>query len=214
MFQTPHVDYHALLPEIILTVTIVVVLVADLLFEERQRWQTSRIASIGVLAALVPVLTLAADGHNRSLFGGAYVVDNYALALKGFFIVVTYVTLLISVDYIGEGDYYQGEFYVLMLTSLLGMMFMASARDLISIFVALETISIPTFALAGWRKHDTKSNEAALKYFLIGAISSALMLFGMSYVFGMSKSTLLVEINHYALSNPKPLVRGRRSSSR
>jgi NADH-quinone oxidoreductase subunit N len=205
VFQTPHVDYHALLPEIILTVTIVVVLVADLLFEERQRWQTSRIASIGVLAALVPVLTLAADGHNRSLFGGAYVVDNYALALKGFFIVVTYVTLLISVDYIGEGDYYQGEFYVLMLTSLLGMMFMASARDLISIFVALETISIPTFALAGWRKHDTKSNEAALKYFLIGAISSALMLFGMSYVFGMSKSTVLVEINHYALSNPKPL---------
>jgi len=108
VFQTPHVDYHALLPEIILTVTIVVVLVADLLFEERQRWQTSRIASIGVLAALVPVLTLAADGHNRFLFGGAYVVDNYALALKGFFIVVTYVTLLISVDYIGEGDYYQG----------------------------------------------------------------------------------------------------------
>ena len=79
-FLTPHVDYHAILPEIILTVTIVVVLVADLLFEDRQRWQTSRIASIGVLAALVPVLTLAADGANRSMFGGAYVVDNYALA--------------------------------------------------------------------------------------------------------------------------------------
>ncbi len=204
-FHTPYVDYHALLPEIILTVTIVVVLVADLLFEDRQRWQTSRIASIGVLAALVPVLTLAADGHDRILFGGAYAVDNYALALKGFFLVVTYVTLLISVDYIGEGDYYQGEFYVLLLTSVLGMTIMASARDLISIFVALETISIPTYVLAGWRKHDTKSNEAALKYFLIGAISTALMLFGMSYVFGMSGSTLLSVIREYAATGPKPL---------
>jgi NADH-quinone oxidoreductase subunit N len=194
----PHVDYHALLPEIILTATIVAVLIADLLFEDRQRWQTSRIASIGVLAALVPVLTLAADGHNRSMFGGAYVVDNYALAFKGFFLVVAYVTLLISVDYIGDGDYYQGEFYLLLLTSVLGMTVMASSRDLITIFVALETISIPTFVMAGWRKHDTKSNEAALKYFLIGVISSALMLFGMSYVYGLSKSTKLTDIAAYA----------------
>jgi NADH-quinone oxidoreductase subunit N len=200
----PHVDYHALLPEIILTATIVAVLIADLLFEDRQRWQTSRIASIGVLAALVPVLTLAADGHNRSMFDGAYVVDNYALVLKGFFLIVAYVTLLISVDYIGEGDYYQGEFYLLLLTSVLGMTVMASSRDLITIFVALETISIPTFVMAGWRKHDTKSNEAALKYFLIGVISSALMLFGMSYIYGLSKTTKLFghdSIFQYAASH-------------
>ena len=75
-----------------------------------------------------------------------------------------------AVDYIGDGDYYQGEFYVLMLTSLLGMMVMAAARDLITIFVALETITIPTFILAGWRKHDSKSNEAAVKYFIIGVL--------------------------------------------
>ena len=83
--------------------------------------ETSRIASIGVLAALMPVITLAADGADRSMFGGAYVVDNYALVFKGFFLVVAYVTLLMSVDYIGEGDYYQGEYYVLLLTSVLGM---------------------------------------------------------------------------------------------
>ena len=88
------------------------------------------------------------------MFGGAFVVDNYALALKGFFLVVTYVVAAVSVDYIGDGDYYQGEFYFLLLTSVLGMIVMASARDLITIFVALETISIPTFVLAGWRKHD------------------------------------------------------------
>ena len=196
--MNPHIDYHALAPEIVLTATILVVLVADLVFPARQRWQTSRIAGIGVLGALIPVLTLAADGHNRSMFGGAYQVDNYALALKGFFLVVAYVTLLMSVDYIREGDYYQGEFYFLLLTSTLGMTVMASARDLISLFVALETISIPAFVLAAWRKHDRRSNEAGLKFFLIGVLSTAIMLYGMSLIFGLSNSTLLSVIHKYA----------------
>ena len=132
-----------------------------------------QIAGIGLLVALIPVLTLAADGETRSMFDGAFVVDNYSLAFAGFFLIVGYVTLLLSYDYIAEGDYYQGEYYVLILTSVLGMMVMASARDLIGIFVALETITLPTFVLAGWRKHDTKSNEAAIKYFLIGVLSTA-----------------------------------------
>jgi NADH-quinone oxidoreductase subunit N len=199
--MNPRFDYHALAPEIILSATIVVVLIADFFFAERSRWQTSRIASIGVLAALVPVITLAVDGTTRSMFDGAYAVDNYAIALKGFFLVVAYVTLLLSVDYISDGDYYQGEYYFLLLTSVLGMMFMASARDLVSIFVALETMSIPTFVLAGWRKHDAKSNEAAIKYYLIGVLSSAVMLYGMSFIFGLSGSTLLSDIARYAFQH-------------
>jgi NADH-quinone oxidoreductase subunit N len=191
----PHVDFHALAPEFVLTATILVVLVVDLIAPERSRWTSSRIASIGVLAALIPVITLAADGTDRVLFGGAFVVDNYSLALQGFFLVVAYIALLLSVDYIGDGDYYQGEFYFLLLTSLLGMLVMTSARDLISIFVALETITIPTFVLAGWRKHDSKSNEAAIKYFIVGVLSSAIMLYGMSLVFGETGgSTLLTDI--------------------
>jgi NADH-quinone oxidoreductase subunit N len=205
----PHVDFHAIAPEIVLTATIVAVLVADLLFPQRSRWQTSRIASIGVLGALIPVITLAADGTNRVLFGGAYRVDNYALALKGFFLIVAYISLLLSVDYIGEGDYYQGEYYFLLLTSLLGMMVMSSARDLVSIFVALETITIPTFVLAGWRKHDERSNEAAVKYFLIGALSSAIMLYGMSFVYGAAGTTLLTGshgIGAYVSNHSTPLL--------
>ena len=120
------------------------------------------------------------------MFGGAYVVDNYALAFKGFFIVVAYITILLSVDYINEGDYYQGEFYFLLLTSVLGMSVMASGRDLITLFVALETISIPTYVLAGYRKHDRRSNEAGIKYYLIGVLSSAVMLYGMSLIFGLT----------------------------
>ena len=128
------------------------------------------------------------------MFGGGFVVDPYSLVFQGFFLAAAYVSMLLSVDYIGDGDYYQGEYYVLLLTSLLGMMVMASARDLVSIFVALETISIPTFVLAGWRKHDPKSNEAAIKYYLIGVLSSAVMLYGMSLVFGLTGSTLLTDI--------------------
>ncbi|MEP6625523.1 MAG: NADH-quinone oxidoreductase subunit N [Acidimicrobiia bacterium] len=192
--MNPGWDFHAIAPLIIITATIVAVLIADFFFEYRGRFQTQQIASFGVLAASIPIITLAVDGGTRSMFGGGFQVDDYSLVWQGFFLAATYVSMLVSVDYIGDGDYYQGEFYVLMLTSLLGMLVMASSRDLISIFVALETISIPTFVLAGWRKHDPKSNEAAIKYYLIGVMSSAVMLYGMSLVFGLTGSTLLSEI--------------------
>jgi len=193
----PAIDYHALAPVIVVTATIVVCLLVDLFLPDRPQL-VPRLASFGVLGALIPVLTLAENGADRSMFGGAFVVDNYALAFMGFFLVVAYLSLLLSFDDIAEGDYYRGEYYVLLLTSVLGMMVMASARDLISIFVALETISIPTFVLAGWRKHDTKSNEAGLKYFLIGVLSSAVMLYGMSFVYGLAGSTHLTRIFEYA----------------
>jgi NADH-quinone oxidoreductase subunit N len=191
---TPVFDWHALAPEIILVATMVAVLLADLFLPERDAWRTSSIAGLGLLAALIPIATLAYDGigsGGRSMFGGAYVVDGYALALKAFFIIAAYITVLLSVDYIGEGDYYQGEFYLLLLVSTFGMTIMASARDLITLFVALETISIPTFVLAAFRKHDRRSNEAGVKYYLIGVLSSALMLYGMSLIFGVTGSTLL-----------------------
>jgi NADH-quinone oxidoreductase subunit N len=206
----PGWDFHAIAPIIIVSATIVVVLIADFFFQYRGRFKTEQIASLGVLAAMIPVITLAVDGTTRSMWSGGFVVDAYSLVFQGFFLVAAYVAMLLSVDYIGDGDYYQGEYYVLLLTSLLGMMIMASARDLITIFVALETISIPTFVLAGWRKHDVKSNEAAIKYYLIGVLSSAVMLYGMSLVFGLTGSTLLRDIAEKVghLDSPLLLVAG------
>ena len=80
---------------------------------------------------MIPVITLAVDGTTRSMWNGGFVVDPYSLVFQGFFLAAAYVSMLLSVDYIGDGDYYQGEYYVLLLTSLLGMMVMASARDLV-----------------------------------------------------------------------------------
>jgi NADH-quinone oxidoreductase subunit N len=194
---TPAFDWHAFAPDLVLIATMIVVLVADLVLPDRESWRTSSITAVGLLGALIPIATLAHSGHERSLFAGAYVVGHYALALKAFFIVACYITVLLSVDYIGEGDYYNGEFYFLLLVATFGMSIMSGARDLITLFVALETISIPTFVLAAFRKHDRSSNEAGVKYYLIGVLSSALMLYGFSLIYGVTGATRLSDISAY-----------------
>jgi NADH-quinone oxidoreductase subunit N len=193
-FKVPYLDYHALAPEIIVGATLVLVLVADVLLEDRHKWVLSNVAGWGLLGAFLVVIELGARSHHASMVGGAYVVDNFSLVLKGLFLLTGYVVLLMSSNYVEEGDYYEGEFYFLILCSLLGMVVMASARDLITIFVALETLSLPAYMLAGWRKRDLKSNEAAMKYYLLGVLASAVMLYGMSLIFGYTNSTLLVKI--------------------
>lgn len=205
-WNAPSVDYHALAPEIIVAATIVVLIVLDAFTGERSRWASSSVAGIGLLVALIPIATLAYDGVDRVMFGGGLVVDNYALILQALFLVAGYVVILLSTNYIAEGDYHEGEYYTLLLSSILGMMVMASARDLISIFIALELVSIPAYMLAAWRKRDQKSNEAGLKYYLMGVFASAILLYGMSLIFGITGSTLLVvigaELGSYVSSQP------------
>jgi NADH-quinone oxidoreductase subunit N len=193
-FEAPYLDYHALAPELVLAGVLVLVLLVDLFVDETRKFVVTQLAGVGLLASLIPVVTLAVDGTDRYMFGGAYVVDNFALVLKALFLATGYVVLLLGTDYIEEGDYYEGEFSFLLLSSLLGMVVISSARDLISIFVALELLSIPAYMLAGWRKRDPRSNEAALKYYLLGVLASAVMLYGMSLVFGFTGSTLLTDI--------------------
>ena len=193
-WTAPSLDYHALAPEIIVAATIVALILVDVFTGERSRWASSSVAGIGLLLALIPVATLAYDGVDRVMLGGGFVVDNYALVLKALFLVAGYVVILLSTNYIAEGDYHEGEYYTLLLSSVLGMVVMASARDLISIFIALELVSIPAYMLAAWRKRDQNSNEAGLKYYLMGVFASAILLYGMSLIFGITGSTLLVDI--------------------
>ena len=145
---------------------------------------------------MIPIITLALDGEDRVMFGGAFVVDNYALVMKAMFLLAGYVVVLLSTNYVAEGDYWENEYYGLLLSSILGMVLMASARDLITVFVALELLSIPAYMLATWRKRDLKSNEAGLKYYLMGVFASAIMLYGMSLLYGGAGSTLLTDINN------------------
>lgn len=191
-----NLDYHALAPEIIVAATILVVLTLDLALPKQLKWVVSIVGVLGLMAATVPVLTLAfgADVGDRVLFGGSYVVDDFALVLKGLFLAGGYIVLLMSVSYIESDRYYLGEYYVLLLVSILGSIIMSSSRDLITMFVGLELVTGPLFLLAGWRKGDPKSNESALKFFILGVLSTAILLYGMSFLYGMSGSVRFDDI--------------------
>jgi len=194
-WKSPSVDYHAIAPEIILAGGICLIILVDLFTSETKKWITASLTGFVMLGALVPVLTLAVSDINvRSLFDGRYVVDEFALTLKALFLIAGYVVVLLSQNHVEEGDYYQGEYYTLLLTSVAGMVMMASSRDLVSIFVSLEMLSIPGYMLAAWRKRDRKSNEAGIKYYLLGVFASAIMLYGMSLLYGVTNSTLLSDI--------------------
>ena len=170
-------------------------LMLDLFIDERKKWMLTAISSLTLLAAMVPVLMLAlSETEVRTMFDGRYVVDNFSLVMKAVFLLAGYVVVLLSSSHIEQGEYWRGEYWFLLLTSLLGMLMMASSRDLVSIFVALEFLSIPAYMLAAWRKRDPKSNEAGVKYFLLGVFASAVMLYGMSLMYGVANSTLLTEI--------------------
>ena len=190
----PDLDYHAFGPELVLVGALVAVLIVDLIKPEGNNPFLSSLAGLGILGALIPVITLATDGADRWMFDGAYVVDNFALVVKALFLVSGYIVVLMSTNYIAEGDYAEGEYYFLLLCSLLGMLLMASARDLITVFIALELLSIPAYMLAGWRKRDLIGNEAGVKYYLMGVFASAILLYGMSLLFGVAGDTRLTEI--------------------
>lgn len=205
-FERPAIDWHALAPELVLLGFGALLTLLDAVYLERGRKLTSALAGIGLLAALIPVITLAIDGQDRYLFGEAYVVDNFALVMKALFLLSGYVVVLLSTNYIAEGDYWENEYYGMLVSSILGMIVMASARDLISIFVALELLSIPAYLMATWRKRDLRSNEAGLKYYLMGVFASAIMLYGMSLLYGVAGSTVLADIGRVVNSGDSTAV--------
>jgi NADH-quinone oxidoreductase subunit N len=194
-WTAPTIDWHAIAPEIILAIGVNLVLFIDLWLDEAKKWAMATLTGFVLLAAFIPIVTLAVTGDDtRSLFDGRYVVDEFSLVLKALFLLAAYVVVLLSQTELEEGGYYQGEFYVLLLCSVIGMVMMTSARDLVSIFVALELLSIPAYMMAAWRKRDERSNEAGVKYYLLGVFASAVLLYGMSLLYGATGSTLLTDI--------------------
>ncbi len=194
-WATPTIDWHAIAPELVLIVGINVVLAVDLLVDETRKWATATITGFVLLGAFIPVVTLAVIGDDvRSLFDGRYVIDDFALVMKALFLLTGYVVVLMSQTSLEEGGYYQGEFYVLLLASVLGMVMMCSSRDLVSVFIALELLSIPSYMLAAWKKRDGRGNEAGVKYYLMGVFASAVLLYGMSLLYGATGTTKLTDI--------------------
>jgi NADH-quinone oxidoreductase subunit N len=186
------VDYHAIAPELILSGTIIAVLLFDLFLRPERKWWSMVLAFLGTAAALLVELTLI--GTDRSSFDGTYVSDSFAVLFKVFFLSVALVILLLSHRYFRDGRYFQGEYYFLLLSAFLGMLTISSSRDLLMLFISLELVTAPAWLMAGFRKRDPRSNEASLKFFLIGILSTAVMLYGMSLVYGATGSLRLDEI--------------------
>jgi len=202
------IDFLAIAPEIALTLTALVVLAVDLSLRGTAKQLINPIAAVGTLVAIG--FTVNLWGDPRTTFGTSFVVNDYAVVFKLLFLGSLLAILGISWRFFAEGRYFQGEYYFLLLTAFVGMLLMPSARDLILLFVALETVSIPAFVLAGLRKRDLYSSEAALKFFIVGVLSVALMLFGMSLVYGFTGTTDLVGIANAiaAGGDPSPLLLG------
>ncbi|MGH8933641.1 MAG: NADH-quinone oxidoreductase subunit N [Egibacteraceae bacterium] len=187
-------DWFALAPELALLATALLVLVIEPFLPAARKQAMCPLSIVGVLVSLGWVAALAVDGTERSSFGQMFVVDSYALLLKAFFLGTALFVLFISYRYFQEIRTYQGEYYFLLLSAFLGMILMPSARDLVMIFVALELVSVPGFVMAGLRKFDLRSNEGALKFFLIGVLSVAVLLFGLSIIYGYTGTTDLAGI--------------------
>ena len=183
------IDFIAIMPEIVLTVTALIVLAADLALRGDAKQLVNPLAALGTVVAIG--FTLYLWGDERSTFNDMFVVDDYAVIFKLLFLGALLAILGISWRFFAEGRYFQGEYYFLLLTSFIGMLLMPSSRDLLLLFVALETVSVPAFVMAGLRKRDLYSSEAALKFFIIGVLSVALMLFGMSMIYGFTGTTRL-----------------------
>ena len=207
-FVRPAIDWHALAPELTLLAVGVLLTLVDVVYLERGRAISPALAGLGLLAPIIPIITLALHENNeRTLFFGSYVVDDYSLVLKAMFLLSAYVVVLLSTNSIAEGDYWESEYYSMIVASVLGMIMMASSRDLVSIFLALELLSIPAYMLAAWRKTSARSHEAGMKYYLMGVFASAVLLYGMSLLFGVTGSTLLSDIAvATSVDNPSPLL--------
>ncbi|HSK96644.1 MAG TPA: NADH-quinone oxidoreductase subunit N [Euzebyales bacterium] len=200
------VDLFALAPELTVLAGALLVLLVELFLTTTTRQRVNAIGVLSVLVALGFVIALAVDGRPRVSFGNMFVVDNYALLFKGFFLSVALFVLFLSYRYFTEFRTYQGEYYFLLLSAFLGMLLMASARDLVMIFIALELVSVPGFVMAGLRKFDLRSNEGAMKFFLIGVLSVAVLLYGLSIVYGFTGTTDLVGVAEALRGMDEPLL--------
>ncbi len=184
------VDYHAILPVVLLAATVLVVLIVDAFLPKRHAWLAMPLSLAGAVVSLIAVLSLV-PGGDRVAFGGHYVVDDFTLLFQAFFLIVAIVVLALSLRYMREGGFYQGEFYFLLMTAFLGCVLMPASRDLLMLFISLELVSAPGFLMAAFRKGDLKGNEGGLKFFIIGVLSTAVMLYGMSMIIGLTGETQL-----------------------
>jgi NADH-quinone oxidoreductase subunit N len=200
-------DYQAIIPEILLTMFGLAILLLDFLLGKSDKYLNAVAALIGVGFATIKLFMfwrILAERMPYTGFGGIFVLDTFAIFFKLLIVIATGLVVLISAKYLEIEEAHYGEYYALLLFSAVGMMFMASGRDLIVLFMALELMALCEYVLTGFLRGSRRSNEAAMKFFLLGAFSSGLLLYGMSLLYGIGGSTNLVIIAERLADRPSP----------
>lgn len=192
-------------PELVLTIFGLLILLVDLIWHEKSAGVLPWLTVLGFIGALVA--TLYIWGSNIAIFAGMYVVDLFALFFKVVAAIAGILIVLVSIDYLKNRTPFKGEFFAIFTFSVLAMMMVASSASLLMIYLSIEFLSYTSYLLTGFLREDKKSNEAAIKYFLYGAITSAVMLYGLSLLYGATGSLNLVEIARAFAATVDPSVR-------
>ena len=195
------VNFTPLLPTAQLLVTALAVMLRDLFIEEHEPKRILVFLSL-VGIGLAAGETVALWGVQESAFHDSIVLDNFAHYFALIFMLAAGLTILSSIDYIRQAGIHEGEFYALVLFATVGMMLMAAANDLMVFFLGLETMSIAVYVLTGMWRTNSRSSEAAMKYFLMGAFATGFLLYGIALIYGATGSTNLDLISDYLAEQP------------
>jgi NADH-quinone oxidoreductase subunit N len=180
------------LPAIFLGLFTMVVLIVDLFVPRDRKIITARLTLAALVVAFI--LNLAVFDVNETALFEMFIADQFSAFLNIVILTTAFITVLLSVDYLQRAKIERSEYYTLLLLSVAGIMFMASANDLIVVFIALELLSIPLYVMAAMRQGDPRSEESGIKYFILGAFSSAFFVYGAALVYGATGTTNLPEI--------------------
>jgi len=183
-------NFSIILPETFLFLWAILIFVSDFFTKEEKK---ANLGYLSLLGILVSIFLLFSTGQGE-LFGKVYSSDALSQFFKMVFLLSSFLTISVSIDFSSKIQRHKGEFFALILVSTVGMMLLSSARELIFLYVSLELVTIPLYVLAAYLKPDPKSAEAGLKYMLLGAISSAILLYGISLIYGITGTTFLNEI--------------------
>jgi NADH-quinone oxidoreductase subunit N len=181
-----------LLPELILAALVLLIVTVDLFLSRRNKWLLTPLTVAGLLAAGAACVVVW--GTNETVYAGFYVVDDLSVFFKGATIVIGVFSALFAPSYLLQRRIPLGEFNMILVSALIGMCVLASSSDLITLFLGLELMVLPAYLLAGLHKTDRYSNEGGLKYFLLGSFASAIVLFGIAWLYGLTGTTSVAGI--------------------
>src|SRR5579883_401842 len=182
----------------------IVLVVLDLVVSDKAK---SRLGYVAVLGLAITAALVAVVGRTPGQsFFGTVTVDPLSVLFQYVFLLSAALVILSSIDYTRRRSRYQGEFYALIIFATLGAMFLASSTELITLYIALELMSISQFILTGFLKNDAASSEAGMKYLLLGALSSAVLLYGLALLYGATGVTTLTGIRDALASGPSQLA--------